>query len=168
MKTTMAIAFLTLLLSCSTTKKQAVKSLLVQQLKNTHTNENWFVPTKIAVEGLTVEQSNLKNDRDNHSINELVSHLIFWNERVLIAFQGDTLPNFNDDNEVTFNAMNKENWIYAVKKLDSIQTKWEQLTVKASDKQLKEWSTQIANICAHNAYHTGQIVYIRKRNGWWK
>ena len=32
---------------------------------------------------------------------------------------------------------------------------------------IKEWSSSVANISTHNAYHTGQIVYIRKRNGWW-
>ena len=158
-----------LFFSCSTKEKApTVKSLLVQQLKNTHTNSHWFAPTNIALADLTAEQSNWKDDLNNHSIGELVSHLIFWNERVLIAFQGDSLADFNDDNETTFRGFNTKDWPAAIIKLDSIQTKWEQLTEKATDSQLKEWSTEIANICAHTAYHTGQIVYIRKGNGWWK
>ncbi len=60
-------------MSCSAKQDiPSVKSLLVQQLKNTHTNKDWFVPSKIAVEGLTVEQSNWKDSTNNHSIGELV------------------------------------------------------------------------------------------------
>ena len=38
----------------------------------------------------------------------------------------------------------------------------------ATDEQISEWNVEIANMTAHTAYHTGQIMYIRKRNGWWK
>jgi hypothetical protein len=158
----------TMIMGCAAKKDfPSVKSLLVQQLKNTHTDQDWFVPVKIAVDGLTVQQSNWKDSTDNHSIGELVSHLIFWNERVLIAFKGNVLPDFNDDNELTFQKINERDWELAAKKLDSIQTEWERVTEKATQKQVKEWSASIANIAAHNAYHTGQIIYIRKRNGWW-
>ncbi len=46
------------ILSCSTKKNNdvpTIKSLLIHQLKNTHTNQDWFVPTKIAVKELTAE-----------------------------------------------------------------------------------------------------------------
>lgn len=168
MRTIIIIGLGFLILSCSARKERpTVKSMLVQQLKNTHSNENWFAPTNIALADLTLEQSNWKDSTDNHSINELVAHLIFWNERVLIAFQGSTLPDFNDNNETTFETLNEGDWQNAVKKLDSIQTVWERVTEKSTKRQLNEWSKSIADICAHNAYHTGQIVYIRKSNGWW-
>ena len=120
------------------------------------------------MDGVTAEQSNWRDNSENHSIGQLVSHLIFWNERVLNAFDGNTLPDFNDDNNITFNQYEVEKWPLAIKKLDSIQTVWEQKVLSASDEQLKEWSSNIANVCSHNAYHTGQIIYIRKRNGWWR
>lgn len=159
-------------MGCSATEETpddqpTVRSLLLEQLKNTHTDKDWFVPTHVAVQGLTAEQSNWKDSTDNHSIGELVSHLAFWNERVLIAFQGNTPPDFNDDNEITFRQFDAVQWEAAVRKLDSIQVKWEQVIETATDAQLREWSSSVANICSHNAYHTGQIVYIRKRNGWW-
>lgn len=144
-----------------------VRSILLEQLRNTHTNQDWFVPAKIAVQGLSAAQSNWKDSTDNHSIGELVSHLIFWNERILIAFAGNTLPDFDDNNETTFQLFDGDEWDNATRQLDSIQIRWEQAVETASVQQLQEWSSSIANICSHNAYHIGQIVYIRKRNGWW-
>lgn len=157
-----------LLWSCSDKKESSgVKELLVQQLKNSHTNQDWFVPTSIALEGLTAEQSNWKDSTANHSIAELVSHLIFWNETNLTVFKGDSLTGFDDNNELTFKKFNETDWKIALEKLDSVQAEWEKLTAQATDEQIDEWSTEIASMSAHNAYHTGQIIYIRKQNGWW-
>ncbi len=156
------------ILSCSEkTDVTNVKSLLTQQLKNTHTNQEWFVPAKVAIEGLTVEQSNWKDSTENHSTGELVSHLAFWNEINLRAFKGENMSDFDVDNEITFKKYSEKEWETAVGKLDSLQTEWERLTEKATFEQIKEWGSEIANMTAHNAYHTGQIMYIRKRNGWW-
>ncbi len=77
--------------SCSEQNdKPTIKTLLLEQLRNSHTEKNWYVPLHIAIEELTSEQANWKDSTQNHSICELVSHLIFWNERILIAFHGDT------------------------------------------------------------------------------
>ncbi len=62
---------------------------------------------------------------------------------------------------------NKKEWKIAARKLDSIQTEWEELIEKSTNEQINEWSKDIANMASHNAYHTGQIIYIRKHNGWW-
>jgi uncharacterized damage-inducible protein DinB len=168
MKLFIAIGAGLLIISCSE-KHDAptVKSILLEQLKNTHTNKDWYVPINVAVEGLTAEQANQKDTSSNHSVGELVSHLVFWNERILLGFHKKKAPEFNDDNEVTFKTFNEKDWADSIKKLDSIQTAWEESVEEATETQLKEWSASIANICTHNAYHTGQIVYIRKQNGWW-
>ena len=159
---------ITLLMSCSENNSNAeLKSLLVQQLKNSHTDQNWFVPTKIAIEGLTSEQTNWKDSTGNHSIGELVSHLTFWNEMNLKAFKGEDMSDFKVNNETTFKKYTDVEWKNLMLKLDSIQTEWERVTENATDEQLTEWSTEIVNMAAHNAYHTGQIIYIRKQHGWW-
>lgn len=164
-----AVIFLLLILGCSTKRNvPALKSLLLKQLEYTHTEKDWFVPVKKAVAGVTAEQAKWKDGTGNHSIAELVSHLVFWNERVMIAFKGENLPDFMDDNDSTFEILDTINWMDATKKLDSIQNEWEHLVERATDKELLEWSNTIASICAHNAYHTGQIIYIRKQNGWWE
>ncbi len=148
MKIILTLVGLGLIISgCSErTDEPNVKSLLVQQLKNTHTNEEWFVPTKKAIEGLTLEQSNWKDSTENNSIGELVSHLIFWNEQNLKAFKGEKVPEFKGDNKETFKKYNGQDWKNATKKLDSIQTEWERLTANATKEQITDWNTEIANI----------------------
>ncbi len=157
-----------LILGCSEKKKDTnLKSLLIEQLKNSHENQEWFVPTKIAIDDITAEQSSWKDSSENHSIGELVFHLYFWNEMNLRAFNGEDMTDFNVDNEITFKKYSDTEWKTAIRKLDSIQKEWELMIKKASEEQLLEWSSEITNMTAHNAYHTGQIIYIRKRNGWW-
>ena len=86
---------------------------------------------------------------------------------MLIAFRGSTPPYFNDNNDETFAQYCTGNWPRTVEKLDSIQSAWEHEVANASEEQLTKWASEVANLSSHNAYHTGQIVYIRKQNGWW-
>jgi len=46
-------------------------------------------------------------------------------------------------------------------------TDLEKLVADADDRQLAKWAPTIGNICTHNAYHIGQIVYVRKLQGSW-
>jgi DinB superfamily len=169
MRALIPLFVLSFFFSCTDTNdKLSVKKILLEQLRNSHTDKDWYVPLNFAVQGLTSEQANWKDSTDNHSICQLVSHLTFWNERILIAFQGNTPPDFNDNNDETFLSYCNTDWEATVSKLDSIQTAWEKAVENASEKQLEEWSSSVANISSHNAYHTGQIIYIRKKNNWWK
>jgi len=169
MRIIIAISIGLFVLNCTAQNENpSIRNLLLEQLKHTHNKEDWFAPINMALEGVTAEQSIWRDNSENHSIGQLVSHLIFWNERVLNAFEGNTLPDFNDDNNTTFKQFEGEQWPLAIRKLDSIQTEWEQKVIAATEEQLNEWSSIIANVCSHNAYHTGQIIYIRKRNGWWR
>ena len=147
---------------------EVTRALLLEQLKNTHTNQDWFVPAKTAMEGLTAEQAHWKGSTENHSIAQLVSHLTFWNEMSLKAFKGDSIPDFMGENEETFEIYTETDWKTTVRKLDSVQNEWEKLVADASGEKLLEWNKELGNMSSHMAYHTGQMVYIRKRNGWWK
>lgn len=147
---------------------QDMNSFLFKQLEYAHSNESWFAPVSVATEGLTAEKANWHDGSENHSIAQLVSHLVFWNGRLLQAIQGNQVPNFNEDNKVTFSDISEEDWTGMVTKLDQILTDIETEAKKLEGKQLEGWSETLANIAAHNAYHTGQIVYIRKQKGWWR
>jgi hypothetical protein len=150
------------------TANDTLRKLLLQQLHNSHEHEEWFAPFVPALADVTAEQAAWTDSTENHSIGQLASHLAFWNGRVLQSLQGNNPPDFKEDNKTTFRQLNEQEWKAVTKQLDSIQTQLEQLVEKGTDAQLKEWSSTIANLSMHNAYHTGQILYIRKRNGWWK
>ncbi len=147
---------------------QTLKSVLSQQLKSTHDKENWFVPVAVALDGVSAEQAVWTDGSGNHSIGQLANHLLFWNERQLIKFRGEQPKPFDGNNEETFNAFTKEQWEQTVKKLNDVLTQLEQIIEKADEASLKSWSETIANISTHNAYHTGQIIFVRKLQGSWK
>ena len=148
-------------------KSPGLKSVLLEQLKGTHNQEEWFVPVKIAIEGLTLEQAVWKDKTENHSIAQLVNHLIFWNERYLAKFKEEKPADFSGDNKETFTGVDEAAWEASVKKIDEVLTAWEKAIAEADDAKLAKWATNIARISTHNAYHTGQIIYIRKMNGNW-
>ena len=147
-------------------QQASTKSVLLEQLKSTHNVKNWFVPVNTAVEGLTPEQAGWK-DKGGHSVGQLTYHLLFWNERQLKDFKGEKKDSFSGDNEETFDKFDQKQWADIVMRLDKVLTDIEKWLENASDEQLKKHSSTIANISAHNAYHTGQIISVRKAQGSW-
>jgi hypothetical protein len=144
-----------------------VKSILLEQLRSTHTQADWFVPANTAVEGLTAEQANWTDGKGNHSVGQLVAHIIFWNRRNLAKFKGEPLEKFSGSNDETFTSFDSKQWAATVKQLDEVMTEWEKAVETANEAKLKSWYSTIAHIGAHNAYHIGQIVYVRKEQGSW-
>ena len=72
-----------------------LRGVLLQQLRTTHNEANWFVPAKTAVDGLTAEQASWSPGKGNHSVGQLAYHLWFWNARALSDFKGEKNPAFN-------------------------------------------------------------------------
>ncbi|CAL1519536.1 DinB family protein [Chitinophaga sp. MM2321] len=151
----------------SATPTPTLKSILLAQLKSTHNVKDWFVPVNIAVEGLTPAQANWKDSSGNHSIGQLVQHLIFWNQRQLDKFNGKPEQPFSGDNNETFSAVDQASWDATVKKIDTVLTELEKVIEQSDEQTLAPWYTIIAHISAHNAYHIGQMLYIRKQQGSW-
>jgi ketosteroid isomerase-like protein len=149
------------------TKLTTLKSVLLRQLKTTHTEKDWFVPANIAVEGLTAKQAMWKDGSGNHSAGQLATHLIFWNERLLKSFRNEAKEKFSGNNDETFNSFDEKSWDETVKKLDEVLSSWEKEIKNADETKLKDWYESIANMNTHNAYHTGQIIFLRKLQGSW-
>src|SRR5258707_12801517 len=167
------LLFALLLLVAGGTKAQkntapvTLKSILLEQLKPTHSAEDWFVPVNIAIDGLTPAQAAWKDSSGNHSIVQLVNHLIFWNTDQLAKFKGEKQPAFSGDNKETFSGLDKATWEQSVHRIDSIMLDWEKAVEACDEATLQKWASTIAHIGAHNAYHIGQIIYIRKMRGNW-
>ncbi|MEO6838226.1 MAG: DinB family protein, partial [Ginsengibacter sp.] len=144
-----------------------LKSILLEQLKTTHNVKDWFVPPILAVQGLTAEQANWKDSTENHSIAQLTTHLLFWDKHTLDDFTGTKQSAFNGDNKETFTPVTEQTWKATIQSLDSVLTALENAIKNADENKLKDWYSTIAHVGTHNAYHTGQILYIRKMKGWW-
>ena len=144
-----------------------LKSILLEQLRSTHNKAEWFVPANTAVEGLSAEQASWSDGKGNHSVGQLVNHLVYWDRRSLQKFKGEPQEKFNGNNDETFNNFDAKKWNAMVKQLDEVMTEWEKAVEVADDAKLKDSYSEIAHIGAHNAYHIGQIVYVRKEQGSW-
>lgn len=147
-------------------KPVTLRSILLEQLQTNHKKQDWFVPASLAVDGLTAEQASWKDNTGNHSIGQLTYHLVFWNKESLARIKGEKPANA-DDNEKTFNSFDAKEWAETVAQLDKVMTDLEQWVETADEAALEKNASRIAHVCAHNAYHTGQILYIRREKGWW-
>ncbi len=174
MKNTIAVLASVLVLAftlpCCAQNQQppaTLRSLLLQELRTTHNQAEWFVPINTAVDGLTAEQANWQPKPETHSAGQLTYHLLFWNRRNLSTLRGEKQDKAPDNNDETFDKFDAKQWADTVKQLDQVMTDLEKLVESADDQKLAKWAPTIANICTHNAYHVGQIVYVRKLQGSW-
>ena len=152
-----------------------LRSTLLAELHQTHDKAEWFVPLNTAVAGLTAEQArwiprNAAGQLDpnaNHSAGMLAYHIWFWDARALAQLKGEKPAPVPSNNDETFNEFDAATWTKIVHDLDQVMTSLEDLVAHASDADLAKWAPTIAHISTHNAYHIGQILYVRKLQGVW-
>ena len=164
------IIFVLLALSLSAygqSKPVTLRSILLEQLRTTHNEKDWFVTIEGAVEGLTAEQAGWKDGSGNHSVGQLTNHLLFWNRRELAKFKGEPEEKYSGNNDETFNNFDAKKWSDTVKQLDDVMNQLEKLVETADEKKLESWASEIAHIGTHNAYHVGQMIFVRKLQGSW-
>jgi len=174
-----AILLLTLPLAGAQTPASAapptLRSILLSQLHSTHDKAEWFVPINTAVAGLTADQAKWVptdaagkvNPGANHSVGMLTYHLLFWNRRTLAQLKGEKNPPEPSNNDDTFNDFDAAAWTKTVHDLDSVLTSLEDLVATCDEATLEKIAPTISHISTHNAYHTGQILYVRKLQGSW-
>jgi uncharacterized damage-inducible protein DinB len=158
---------LSTLASAQTEKPMTLKAVLLEQLRSTHNKAEWFVPANTAVAGLTPAQASWTDKSGNHSVGQLANHLVFWDRQSLAKFKGETPAKFDGNNDETFNDFDAKSWDQTVKQLDQVMTEWEQAVESADDAKIAVWGSRIAHVGTHNAYHIGQMVYVRKLQGVW-
>lgn len=144
-----------------------LRGVLLEELRTTHDQEDWFVPASVAVAGLTAEQAKWTPANGGHSVGQLAYHLWFWNSRELADFKGEKAPTFGGNNDETFNNFDAAQWNDLVKKLNQVLADWEKAVEAADDQTLAKNASLIGHVATHNAYHIGQIIYVRKLQGAW-
>jgi uncharacterized damage-inducible protein DinB len=155
-------------------KATDLRSVLLEQLRSTHNVAQWFVPFDTAVAGLTPEQARWvpKPNAQMHSVAQLAAHLVYWNERSLAQLKHEKPAAFSGNNEETFvgydvNNITAAEWASLIARFDRVMTDYEQWIKSASDADLATNASTLAHIGTHNAYHLGEIVYVRKLQGSW-
>jgi uncharacterized damage-inducible protein DinB len=144
-----------------------LRGILLEQLHTTHDNEDWFVPAKIAVAGLTADQANWSPGKGAHSVGQLAYHLWFWDARSLERFNGVKSAALGGNNDETFDNFNPAQWEDLQKKLEQVLSDWDKAVESADDQKLAANASLVEHVAMHNAYHLGQILYVRKLEGAW-
>jgi DinB superfamily len=164
---TLLIALLSIPVVGQNSKPVTLRSILLEQLHTTHDQKDWFVPIDVAVDGITAEQATWKDGSGNHSVGQLTYHLLFWNQRELEKFKGEQEKKFSGNNDETFNDFDTKKWNDTVKQLNQVMSDLEKLVETMDEQKLQKWAPEIARMGTHNAYHIGQIVFVRKAQGSW-
>lgn len=154
-----------------------VKDVLVDQFLANADDPSWYLSFSEAVHNMSEEEAFWRPTEDSHTIAEIVQHLIYWNETWQIRYQKSnskavpSIQNNDDSFKVPENKLFKE----LRDRLLEVLLQWQGLL---TDEQLKEnvegfplpakWYELLGNAITHNAYHIGQIVYIRKMKKNWQ
>ena len=148
-------------------KEATLRSILLEQFRNTWNKEDWYAPVSVALEGLTAKQAMWKPADSVHSVGELAYHLLFWNRDNLDRFYGRKPAAFSGNNNETFTAFTEASWTTTVQQLNQVMADWEKAIETCDDATLKKWASAIDHVNTHTAYHTGQILILRKLAGNW-
>ena len=148
-------------------KPATLRSLLLHELHTTHTEADWFVPIKTAVDGLTAEQASWQPANGGHSAGQLTHHLLFWNRRNLGEPHRKVATKLQRQQRRNLREVRQQ----TVGRYGQATRRGHDRSGEAGRNRRREKAAAIAptigNICTHNAYHVGQIVYVRKLQGSW-
>ena len=154
------------------------KETLLKQYDRCYDENGWFVAVRNALKGLTAVQAIWKPEGSDNSIWETLAHVSYYNNAYLQRFKGIDYKYDIADNDETFRSgdLSEAAWRAEVAKFDTIMTEWRGLIEAADESRFGDpvsaenrasWAEIIANVNAHNAYHGGQILLLRKLQGSW-
>jgi uncharacterized damage-inducible protein DinB len=158
-------------------KKVNKIELLLQGWDSCYEKEDWYPPLKDALNGLTIDQANWRPGGEPiNSIWETVHHLIFYKERLLKRLTGEEAeyPSgvTNDDTFVGATA-SEQDWRDTLLRLKAAHQGIRDAVAGWDDEQFERMIPNtvagrwVFSLITHDAYHTGQIMLIRKLQGSW-
>jgi uncharacterized damage-inducible protein DinB len=150
------------------------KEVLSNQLLANANDPSWYLPFSDSVANLSEEEAFWKPNRDSHSIAEIVHHLLYWNETWQTRYKKsnvDAVPSLGNNNE-SFLIKENEKFFDMKEQLLEVLLVWQELlSEKVVESNVNgfpvpaKWWEILGNVTTHNAYHIGQIIYIRKLRG---
>jgi uncharacterized damage-inducible protein DinB len=155
------------------------KDVLSYQFTTCYDRNGWFVAVRNAIEGVTAEQAAWRAEGTDNTIWESLAHLIYYNNAYLQRFKGFEFQYDTTDNDVTFaqgDAVTDDAWSAEIEKFDRVMNEFRDLLNAADESKFtdpvptntaRRWWEVIADMNAHNAYHAGQVLLIRKLQGAW-
>ncbi|MES9685794.1 DinB family protein [Gottfriedia acidiceleris] len=149
------------------------KEMFLNVLDKTYDKESWFAPLKDSIEGITAEQASWRPSGEaTKSIWENVNHLLYYKERIVANLEGrEWTQNLDGDQTFFFTEPSNDvnEWKKVVERLENTSCSLRQLLSNLSDEELmrNSFEVKLMDLLLHDAYHTGQIIQIRKMQGSW-
>ncbi len=149
------------------------KEVLADQLLGNSNDQGWYLSFEQAIEGVTEEEAFYKLHSDSHSIAQIIVHLIYWNETwqkryksrdvAAVAPLKDNAESFLMKEELTLSCLKEKLLEVLLQWQELLDEEQLELEVKGFPVSISaKWWGVLANCTTHNAYHIGQIVYIKK------
>jgi uncharacterized damage-inducible protein DinB len=153
------------------------KDILIKGWDFAYDIEGWFPPLKDALSDVDGAEADWRAaGRASNTIRELVNHLLYYKKRFLFRLEDKPWPYEVATNEETFfqdSHASNFSWAKLVEELALVHQRIRDNIAKQTDAELnrmlpdKAVDEQILTLLTHDAYHTGQIVFIRKLYGSW-
>lgn len=139
--------------------------------------EGWYPPLADALKGVTAEQANWRpaGGRVN-TIWENLHHLIFYKERFLKRLKGEESEyptGVTNDDTFAVVSTGEADWTDTLARLRTVHhgirevivgLKQEDFERLVPNKSIGLW---LMDLIMHDAYHTGQVIFLRKLQGSW-
>ncbi len=151
-----------------------IKELVRHHLVNVFEEEAWQPPLSAAIAGLSAAQARWKPAPERHSIWQIVQHVTRWKRAAYQGWRGDAPDQA---------ALQREDW----REVDGNAAAWEQdvRALHQAAEDVKAWvvglpesalatpaagddmllAVRIQQMATHDAYHAGQIRYLRALQG---
>ena len=138
------------------------RELLLKTWDETWNSPTWFPSWKQAFAGLTPQQAAWKPAPKRNSIWQNLNHIAFWRETVVNRLAGKppsedevNRKNFEEPSEMTDAA-----WTAAQKRFEDAHN-----GIRKAMADTNTPAEKFHYLLAHDAYHMGQIMYVRALQG---
>ncbi|KOR82436.1 DinB family protein [Paenibacillus solani] len=147
-----------------------LRDVLLDQWDKAMVKEDWYPPTSHALKDITAQQALWKPEgMAVNSIWENVQHLLYYKQRLVSRLNNIPFQFEVETNDETFNIRDasEEEWIRARQDLFEIHVVLRKKLEQMHEEELLKASEGILSLITHDAYHTGQIIFLRKLQGSW-
>jgi uncharacterized damage-inducible protein DinB len=145
---------------------------LTEQLKDAFEGDPWFGRSVKTLLSEVNEAIAFEKQNDQHSIVELLWHMINWREFTISRFKKDAkgLHHFEVNDWKELDHSDKTLWQQGLQRLNQTQNELLEIIQTQKDEMLDQkveernynFRKLLSGIIQHDIYHLGQIAYIKK------
>jgi uncharacterized damage-inducible protein DinB len=148
-------------------------ALIVEQLKDVYDGDPWYGKSIVTILTQVNEQNAFEKPVGQHSIIEILWHMINWREFTISRIRRDEnkdVHSFEQSDWIQLDHSDKSLWLKGIYRLQQAQNDLIELLKNTDDELLEKtvsgrqyfFRKLLFGIIHHDIYHLGQIAYINK------